>query len=818
MKTACVAVEKTAYHFDKLFSYIVPAEMEETLYSGCRVLVPFGNGNRRRLGVVFSFDDSSELLKLKPISEQLDKEPPLGGEMLLLAKWIKETCYCTLFESAKLLLPTGINLRMVKSYSLVNPLTIEGVECEAGLSDTERFILRCIIKSEGTAEHERLMQISPAEDTEDAIEHLIRGGYISSSSEAVRKVGDATVKFVRLKMSEEQLGAVRLTEKQQDVVNLLLDVQSASLKELCYFSGVTQNVVGRLVKNGVAEYFENEVYRNPYGNIAASASPEKIELSESQQAVYKNLLEEYKSGKFETSLLFGVTGSGKTSVFMRLIDDVVAEGKSVIVMVPEIALTPQTLEKFHTRYGDIVAVFHSALSIGQRLDEWKRVKNGDAKIAIGTRSAVFAPFSDLGLIIIDEEQEYTYKSESSPRYHARDVARFRCGYHKALLVLCSATPSLESYYNAKVLGKYKFFELPDRYGSAILPQIDVVDISQRHSSDGIVSRELREALEYNLQNGYQSILLHNRRGYNTFASCRACKKVLMCENCSVSMTYHSDNNRLMCHYCGHSAPMTAVCPYCGEEQVRYAGLGTQRVMQELESLFPTASILRMDADSTMTKFAHEEKLGGFGNGDYDIMVGTQMVAKGLDFERVTLAGVLMADLELYQDDFRSFERAFSLLTQVVGRSGRGQHKGRAIIQTMTPENPVIAMSATQDYPKFFESEIQVRKAMLYPPFSSICLIGFVGESEEDVKRSAWSFFDNLKAHISFDYGDIPVRVLGPSMAAIGRVNRKYRYKLIVKCKNSKRFRQFMQLLMCEFGRDKRNAKVTAYIDINPENV
>lgn len=807
MNVAAVAIEKTAYHFDKLFSYSVPGNLSKTLRPGCRVTVPFGSGNKKRQGMVFAVEADTGLEKIKPISEQIDKEPLLTEEMLSMAQWLKENYYCTLFEAVRLMLPTGININIVRSYRLKK-------ESYEPLTEQERVLYDALCGGAAAVTHERLLSIV-GEGGEKAIEALVKKQIIERTDEAVRKMGDATVKMVRL---TENADGAKLTAKQRCVTEFLESAGSASVKEVCYFTGVTAAVVDRLVKNGVAEYFENEVYRNPYEDAEMSKSETKIELSAEQTTAFETLLEEYNSDKPKTTLLYGVTGSGKTSVFMKLIDSVLDSGKGIIVMVPEIALTPQTLERFHSHYGKKCAVFHSGLSLGQRMDEWKRVKNGDAQIVIGTRSAVFAPFKELGLIIIDEEQEYTYKSEQSPRYHARDVARFRCAYHKGLLVLSSATPSVESYFAATQTGAYTLAKLGKRYGAAVLPEVEVVDISGNRTSEGIISNELYEALSENLKNGKQSILLHNRRGYNTFVSCRSCGHVLMCENCSVSMTYHSDNGRLMCHYCGMSVPFTDKCPDCGEHQLRYAGLGTQKVIEEVERLFPTARILRMDADTTMTRNSHEEKLGRFGNHEYDIMIGTQMVAKGLDFERVTLVGVLMADLDLYGDDFRSMERGFSLLTQVVGRSGRGSSAGRAIIQTLKPDNPIIPLAAEQNYDKFFESEIKIRKAMLYPPFADICLVGFVGMSEVQVKNAAFKFFEMLKEKATGEYTDVPLRVLGPSAASVGRINRKYRYKLILKCRNNRRFRVLMSEMLTAFGADRANDGVTAWADINPDSV
>ena len=527
----------------------------------------------------------------------------------------------------------------------------------------------------------------------------------------------------------------------------------------------------------------------------------------------------YRSDSAEVSLLYGITGSGKTSVFFKLIEQAVSDDKDVIVMVPEIALTPQLLSVFKARFGDKVAVFHSALSLGERLDEYKRVQRGIAKIAIGTRSAIFAPCKNLGLIIMDEEQEHTYKSEAKPRFDAKELARFRCSYHKALLLLSSATPSVETFYYAST-GVYHKRTLTKRYGTAVLPEVIIEDMNEEVAigNTGSYSSRLLQSIEDNLDHGKQSILLLNRRGYNSFVTCNSCKEPLTCPNCSISLTYHNANNRLMCHYCGYSVKYTAECPTCHSHSLRLSGTGTQRAEVELAEIFPQARILRMDTDSTMTRSSHEKKLSAFANGDYDILVGTQMVAKGLDFPNVTLVGVLNADRMLYLDDYRSYENTFSLLTQVVGRSGRGKEKGRAIIQTFTPENPIISLAARQDYDAFYQSEIGLRKAMLYPPFATICLIGFVSENANQSANAAKTFLTKMTSYLRSDYSDIPLRVLGPVPASVFKVSNKYRYKLILKCRNDRRFREMLGNMLIAFSKERAFSDVTVYADVNPHEI
>lgn len=816
------AVEKTAYHFDRLYDYIVPPELCDLVKPGCRVIVPFGSGNSRRQAIVYQteqavFLDDGSRRGIKQVLSLLDRQPVLSEELLRLSEWIKDNCFCALFDAARVMLPTGLNVRIVCRYAAADGMTLEAVDENDRLSAEERLMAAYLVRAGRPVEKDKLLELMRLPERSDMPERLVAAGCAVRLDDAVQKTGDKTIKMLRIPAGAD-LANQKLTPKQREVIELLEQAGSASARELIGITSATQPVINGLVKRGLVEGFESEFLRRPKELPSMEETGGETKLTDEQQRAYSNIIGRYRSGEYSTTLLFGITGSGKTSVFMRAIDDVVADGRGVIVMVPEIALTPQTLGKFKNRYGDKTAVFHSGLTLGQRLDEWKRVKNGSALIAIGTRSAVFAPFENLGLIIIDEEQEHTYKSESTPRYHARNVARFRCAWHKAPLLLASATPSLESFYMAAELKKSHLEVLSSRFGEARLPTVDIVDISERPLSESLFSPQLREAITFNLQNGYQSILLHNRRGFNTFVACRSCGGVLTCEHCSVSMTFHLDTKTLRCHYCGMSKPYATRCPSCGSDKLRYAGQGTQRAEDELQRLFPEARILRMDADSTSTGGAHADKLCAFARGDYDIMIGTQMVAKGLDFEKVTLVGVINADQMLYSDDFRSYERAFSLLTQVVGRSGRGEFSGRAIIQTLTPENPVIAMAARQDYAEFYKNEIKVRKAMLYPPFSDICVVGFVGVYNDATRDMARAFVKLLKQRAQESYNDLPLRVLGPSPAAINRIGGKYRYRLIIKCRMSARLRELMGGLLTDISADKAFRTSQAFIDMNPETV
>lgn len=809
---AQVAVENVNCTFDKAYDYSIPQQLEGKALVGCRVAVPFGKGSKMRVGIITRLTDSTDSKRIKSISAVLDEAPLLSNEMLDLARWMSEQTFCTYYEAVKAMLPVGINHKIIRSFCAVPGID----ETRLGeLSADERQVYDYLLSRSGYVKPENFLKTLGFDISTDIPERLMHLGLLAANDDAVRNIGDNNVKMVRLSETVED---VTLTKKQNEVVKVLEDIGAVSIKELCYFTGYTPSVVSALEKKGVVECYEREELRSFVSRYNAHSNYDsgEIKLTDEQQTAYDGLFSDYKKEKGITALLYGVTGSGKTSVYLKLIDNVLSDGKNVIVMVPEISLTPQTLSVFHSRYGDSVAVFHSALSAGERTDEWKRVKKGDARIVIGTRSAVFAPLENIGLIIIDEEQEHTYKSEQTPRYNAKSVARFRTAWHGGLTLLASATPSVESFAAAKS-GKYSFYELKNRYGNAVLPKVVTVDLrNEQQSENHELSRELIKELNKNKEDGKQSIVLINRRGYNTFVSCTSCGEVVTCPNCSISMTYHSANGRLMCHYCGYSVSFTQECPSCHKPALRYAGFGTQRIEDEIEKAVPGARIMRMDTDTASSRFAHEECLNAFARGDYDILVGTQMVAKGLDFEKVTLAAVVSVDQQLYNDDFRSLERTFSLLTQVVGRSGRGKHPGKAIIQTLTPENEVIRLAARQDYDAFFATEIRMRKLMIYPPFCDICVIGFSGADEVKTRVASQRALDKIKELTESEYRDEKLIVLGPLPARVPKVNKKFRYRLIIKCRNTKGFRSMITEVLKSFYGDSKFSSVSVYADMNPE--
>lgn len=813
---AKVAVENTAFSFDDAFDYAIPDLLLSSVVPGVRVLVPFGNGNIRRQGFVFAVRKLEEPKKLKNISAVLDTAPLLNKELLKVAVFLKEQTFSTLFDCAKAMLPAGIGLKIVNSYILNSELSDASI---ASLSESEQSIVKYLKDKSVYVKEEKILKDLGLSKDSNIAKDLCSKGYLINSFNSIQKTGDATVKMVRLSQffveCEEK---PKLTPKQKNIVNLLEDIGSSSVKEITYFTGLTSAVIATLEKKGIVEVFENQIYRRPKVSDLSNNS-KSIELTSEQKNAYDNISKQLNSGHFESSLLFGVTGSGKTQVFLKLIDDVINNNKSVIMMVPEISLTPQMLSIFYERYGDNVAVFHSGLSMGERKDEWQRVADGKAKIALGTRSAVFAPVENLGLIVIDEEHEQTYKSEMSPRYNAKNVAAFRCKNSNGLLLLASATPSITSFASASS-GKMSLNILKNRYGNAVLPEVIMADMKYGagNTSQSNLSPILEDAIKENLENKKQTILLLNRRGFNTFAVCGECGEVKVCPNCSISMTYHSKNKRLMCHYCGYSEPFSNICSKCGKESIVYSGSGTQKLEDELKEKYPDARVLRLDTDSTSSRYYFENSLKEFADGKYDILLGTQMVAKGLDFPNVTLVGVISIDQQLFNDDYKSSERAFDLLTQVVGRAGRGEFKGKAIVQTSFPENEIIKLASRQDYKAFYDLEIKIRKALIYPPYCDFCAIGFVGADELNTRAAAKTFYDNIKALHEAEYKDLGIILLSPLAPRLSKVSGKYRYRVIIKCKNNARFREFITRLLKEFSKDKNYNKITAYADINPENM
>ena len=649
----------------------------------------------------------------------------------------------------------------------------------------------------------------------DAVRAMLPAG-LWFDEEGRRRAKDKSIEMVRLAVSTEEAEALRDAKRlrspgQAEILEQLCAFECIPSHDLLLHTGAKRGMLKALEKAGAVELYQKEAYRRPQIHIGAT-EPLPL-LTPEQEKAFSGLDLYAQSGKAGAALLFGVTGSGKTSVYIHLIDRQLRRGCAVILLVPEIALTPQMIETFSSHFGNEVAVLHSSLSVGERYDEWKRVKSGRARVVIGTRSAVFAPAPNLGLIIIDEEQEETYKSENIPRYNARDVAKYRCSKANCLLLLGSATPDVVSMYSASA-GRYAYYELKTRYNEQELPAVEIVDMKRelRGGNAGSISSVLREELQRNIDRGEQSILFINRRGANRLISCSDCGFVYKCPRCSVSLTYHSSNNRLLCHYCGYSQRPDENCPDCGGN-LRYIGVGTQMVEAELKELFPGSEVLRMDADTVTPAGSHEKLLDRFRDEKIPIMVGTQMVTKGLNFENVTLVGVISADQSLYAGDYRAGERTFSLITQVVGRSGRGQKPGRAVIQTFTPDNETIVQAAAQDYPAFYRAEIEIRKLQHTPPFSELLSVTVSGINEEHVYRAC----RQIRQRLADLAGGGRAEILGPAPLAVVKVNNRYRYRVMVYSYPGSGMRGIVSGVVMEFSRDKAFADVSIYADNDPND-
>lgn len=800
---AAVAVEKTAASFDDLFDYVVPDYLAGAVRAGARVIVPFGRGNRKRAGVVFSVGERETEAKLKEIYSAADDGIFLSAEMLEIAQWLRETTFCTYYDAVRSMLPAGLSLMISEEYALAEDPP------QTALSGAEQKLIDEYYALDG--EKERAALLTKTENRR-TVAALAAKGVIQKKELSRRRVGDETERTV-YPTGAETVG-MRLSPKQKSVLETLGEVGAASVRELCYLCNVTASVVKNLELKGLVGIEQTEVSRAVSKEAEITQDLSDLHFSPLQQRTYDGLKQLMDSGEAKCALLRGVTGSGKTSVFIKLIEAATKEGKTAILLVPEISLTPQTVGKFQSLFGNTVAIMHSSLSLGQRADEFKRIARGEAKIVIGTRSAVFAPVENLGIIVIDEEDEHTYKSEMSPRYHAREVAKQRCFRHKALLLLASATPSFESYTNA-LNGRYSLFEMEERYSTAELPEVHMIDmrIEAENGNRGNFSEELLEELKQNLERGEQSMLLLNRRGYHTYANCISCGAVVECPNCAVPLTYHKVNNSAICHICGFHREMPRVCDKCGSRYIYQSGTGTQRIEDEIREYFPQARVLRMDADTTMSKFSYERRFNEFRNNEYDIMIGTQMIAKGLDFENVTLVGVLLIDRSLYAGDYLGYEKTFSLITQVVGRSGRGSKKGRAYIQTFSPDHYVLELAAKQDYKEFYEQEIAVRRALIFPPFCDICLLVLSSPDEKAVGRAAELFFGMLK-NAADGRRDIPVILLGPTDG--GKIGGIFRRRIVVKCRRSPVLRDMLRGVMREAYRREEFRGVNFYADFNGE--
>ena len=809
--TASVAVDKCLYPFDFLYDYLIPPALADKIHPGQLVMVPFGKGNQKRIAMIYSVQQKDcDATKLKPVFGTAGNGVTMSRELLDLSVWLKENTFCTYFDAIRTILPPGLNFSVHAEYTLAEGDVSLLTEAESSLLETLRA---------AKTERELSLLLDCENDTEKkkALNSLINKGFVVRNDIMKRHVGDETERMVRLSPDFELNDRLaKLTAKQKSVIETLIDNDSASIKELCYICNVTPVVIKNLVKYRLLEEYTYTLTRAESAFVQTESSPHEIILSPDQDSVFGGIAALMTGEKPGCALLHGVTGSGKTSVFIKLIDLALQKGRTALMLVPEISLTPQMVSNFQRIFGNDVAIIHSNLSMGRRADEYKRISSGEARIVIGTRSAVFAPLDNIGIIVIDEEGEHTYKSDRSPRYHARNVAKQRCFHHNSLLLLASATPSLDSFYNARK-GRYSLFTLSERFNKTDLPEVYLIDMKaeQENGNRGNFSEALLHEIGKNLSKGEQTLLLLNRRGYHTYISCINCGSVMECPNCGVPLTYHKANETVLCHYCGHTERMPDACPKCKSTYISQSGTGTQRIEDEISRYFPKARILRMDADTTMSKNAFSDRFAEFGRGEYDIMVGTQMIAKGLDFENVTLVGVLMIDKALYSGDYLGYERTFSLITQVVGRSGRGSKTGRAYLQTFSPDHYVLQLAARQDYPEFYSQEIDVREALLFPPFCDICLVGFSSLFQQKCETAANRFLQLLKDRIKQEQ-NLPIRVLGPTKMGTGRLGGRFRHKLVIKCRFNRQFRTVMNDLLLQAYKDPAFTNVSFFVDINGE--
>ena len=808
-----VAVSAAPYSIDKPYSYLVPESLAAAAVPGVRVMVPFGRGNKESEGLILARVQEPKLPGSKAIRQILDSEPVLDKAGIDLALWMRGRYFCTVFEAVKTILPAGLWYGLREIWSLaMEPETARS----AAVGIPGAWQVLDLLEKQGGKADIRVLRDALGDGAEKPLKAMKKVEILTCETDAKRKIADKSHRMVELAVNTED--AYALTEPKRrsaparyEVVNFLATAGRTPAAEVSYYTGASARTLKAMEKAGLIAFSEEEELRVP--SLDDVEPGPEIVLNEEQQRAFEEILGRVQAAKPSVTLLHGVTGSGKTQVYLRLVQETLALGKTAMVLVPEIVLTPQMMRKFSSYFGSRVAMLHSSLKMTERYDQWKRIRRGEVDVVLGTRSALFAPLKNLGLIIMDEEQEGSYQSENVPRYDAREVAKYLCVREKAALVFGSATPTVETAWAAEQ-GSYQKALLRRRYNENALPEVLIADLRQEilNGNPGLISTPLRQELEKNLAAGEQSILFLNRRGSSRMLLCGECGYVPQCPRCSTAMTYHSANGRLMCHYCGHSEPAADTCPECGG-WMKHVGAGTQKVEEELRELFPEAGILRMDADTTAG--GHEEILQTFERERVPILLGTQMVAKGLDFENVTLVGVLSADISLYVDNYRAAERTFSLLTQVVGRAGRGGKTGRAVIQTYTPGNDVIRCAARQDYDAFYESEIRMRRLRRYPPFVDLFTVTVSGTEEGRVLRAAVSVRETLRQlcrRPELAAGE--PEVLGPAPAPVVKVNNRFRYRCTLVGKNDKATREMLAWLQKDFAKDSANRGMNLFVDHN----
>ncbi len=805
---ARIIVDHRSRHTDKVFDYNIPEEFENEVGIGSRVLVPFSGANKEIEGFCVGIAPTSDAPRLKKIIKIANDTKAFDEKMLEVIEYMRGRYLAPYIDIIHSIVPSGTALKSEEW------LVIDNIEPQRS-ANRERIIQ--IIFDNGGAIMSSVLYSMFETDIKNAVRDMIKKGILKKEYRASYDVGEKKIRAIKLKVSkEEAIEKAKESEKkapvQSRMIEILIDNDFIATSDLARFALGSSSAISALCKKNIAEIFEVEVVRDSFLKDKTKRTQAKTPTKEQSEAI-SQINKAIDQGDGKPFLLHGVTGSGKTEVFMQSIEYAIQNGKTAIVLVPEISLTSQMVSRFVSRFGTEVAVFHSRLSQGERYDQWRRIKNGDAKIVVGARSAIFAPLKNIGIIIMDEEHSETYKSEMSPRYHAREIATFRAKQWGALVLLASATPSIESFYKAK-RGTYKLLTMQNRYNNNELPDITIADMRNelRLGNRSMFSKKLISEIDKNIKNGEQTILLMNRRGFSTFVSCRSCGYTAHCPNCNISLTYHKYENNLKCHYCGHTIPNYVMCPACESKYIRYFGGGTQRVEDELKALFPNASTIRMDVDTTSKKQGHEKILEQFEKEKTDILIGTQMVSKGLDFENVTLVGVVSADTMLHLNDYRSAERTFAMLEQVCGRAGRGTKKGRAIIQTYNPESNAVALVKEHNYNAFFDDEIKERKMMWYPPFSQISAVCF---SNEDLEKTAYcaTLFKNSLGDITMIEQNI--QILGPIPASVSKIKNKYRYQLLIKYSDDTGINEMLINARETCINDEKCNEVAIVIDKNP---
>ena len=770
---------------DMLYTYKIPKGLLEEIKIGDKVIVPFGKGNKLLEGFVFELDSGKGIEKVKGIKEiknLLNDDISLTQRQVNLCKWLKSTYLCTYYEAIQCLIPRGTALKKKKIYRINDRVLNRDNLLENHLGKKSR-VLDLLSQNPRVSDNDLRKKLDY--DFSKELKSLIEKDIIIVEEKLYSDINAKYKKIVKVNFDPDKLDQIissmsQSAYKQIEVLKVLSQAEQMVLRDILKRTKTSRSVINALIKKGLISINDEKEYRSPV-NLKKIKRDIPNDLNHEQRAAYDNIIEMIGSKRNETFLLHGVTGSGKTEVYMHLVDYVIGNGEQVIILVPEISLTPQIVEKFLKRFGNNVAVLHSKLSLGERYDQWMKINNGEISIVIGARSAIFAPCHNLGLIIIDEEHESSYKSEMNPKYCTKDVAQYLCKESSAVLLLGSATPSIESYYEAKK-GNYKILELNSRFNSKPLPKVDLVDmrVELEEGNKSIFSRKLYELMKENLLNKKQIILFLNRRGHSTFVSCRSCGYVLKCKDCDISLTYHHKNNVAKCHYCGYRSTVPQTCPLCNSRYIKFFGSGTEKVEEYVKKLFPSYRAKRLDIDTTSQKGKLEKIIEAFEKREIDILIGTQMVAKGLDFPYVTLVGVLSADLTLNLPDYKANERTFQLLTQVAGRAGRHDFKGRVIIQTYTPDNYAITSSQQHNYKEFYNKEIDLRKEFCYPPFYGIINIIVLGKEESLVIKSSNIIFQKIQDEILNNKNLNDFQLLGPNPAIHNKIKGFYRWQILLK--------------------------------------